>query len=296
MTSLQAVDKNIALLIELLRKRRCLLVLDNVETVLQAGNLEGGYRQGYEDYGILFQRVAEMAHQSCMLLTSREILAELEPLKGRHAAVRVLKLAGLGEAASKELLEDKDLFGAQEDWAHLVQRYSGNPLALKIVAATVQGFFGGDIGVFVHEGPVTLYTLQQILGYQFARLTPLERDVMYWLTIERDLVPLETLYADLSANVPQREVLSALKSLRRRSLIERAERGATFTLQPEVMEYVSERLVEQVCEEIIHIVPGLLITHALMKAQSPDDIRESQIRMLVQPVLNRLLAHFADSH
>src|SRR5260370_9038628 len=137
--------------------------------------------------------------------------------------------------------------------------------------------------------------MQVVVGVRVAGVNPLEGGVMYWLTIERDLVPLETLYADLSANVPQWEVLSAMKSLRRRSLIERAERGATFTLQPEVMEYVSERLVEQVCEEIIHIVPGLLITHALMKAQSPDDIRESQIRMLVQPVLNRLLAHFGDA-
>ncbi len=37
----QNVEKSIALLIELLRKRRCLLVLDNVETLLQAGSRTG---------------------------------------------------------------------------------------------------------------------------------------------------------------------------------------------------------------------------------------------------------------
>lgn len=80
---------------------------------------------------------------------------------------------------------------------------------------------------------------------------------MYWLAIERDLVSLETLRTDLPAGLSSQEVLSALQSLRRRSLVERGEQGATFTLQPEVMAYVSERLVEQVYEEIVQTSPRL---------------------------------------
>jgi hypothetical protein len=64
------VERSIALLIELLQKQRCLLVLDNVETLLQAGSLEGRYREGYESYRLLIQRIAETPHQSCLLLTS----------------------------------------------------------------------------------------------------------------------------------------------------------------------------------------------------------------------------------
>ena len=292
---LHNVEKNILLLIELLRKRRCLLVLDNVETLLQADSLDGGYRQGYDGYGMLIQRVAEMGHQSCLLLTSREMLTELEPLEGTHAAVRVLKLSGLKQLASQELLEDKDLFGTQQDWTQLVQHYSGNPLALKIVGATVRDLFGGDIATFVREGPMTLHTLQQLLGHQLSRLTALEQDIMYWLVIEREFVSLEILRDNLLITQSSQEVLSALKSLRRRCLIERGERGATFTLQPEVMEYIGTRLIEQVCEEILNGSLNVLITHALMKAQSNDDIRESQIRMIVQPVLKRLLAQAGDT-
>jgi WD40 repeat protein/transcriptional regulator with XRE-family HTH domain len=286
---LHSVEKNMTLLIELLRKRRCLLVLDNVETLLQPGNLEGSYRQGYEDYGRLFQRVAQTAHQSCLLLTSREMIDELEPLEGTRSVVRVLKLAGLGRAASQELLADKDLFGSPQDWQELIQHYSGNPLVLKMVATTVRDLFGGDIAAFVRENPGTLHTLRQLLEHQFGRLVPLERDIMYWLAIERDLVSLEILHRDLPEGLSSKEILSALQSLRRRCLIERGERGATFTLQPEVMEYVSELLVEQVCEEIIQASPRLLMTHALMKAQSNDYLRESQVRMLIQPMLSQLL-------
>ncbi len=287
-------EKNIALLIELLRKRHCLLVFDNVESLLQAGTLEGEYRHGYEGYGILFQRIAQTLHQSCLLLTSREMLSELEPLEGTHTAVRELKLAGLGQTASQELLKDKDLFGTQQDWEHLVQHYSGNPLALKIVAATVRDIFGGSIAAFVHEGPITLHTLKQLLQQQFVRLTALEQDVLYWLAIERELVSLEILRNDLPKTLPKSELLVAIKSLRQRCFIERGARIATFTLQPEVMEYVSERLVEQISEEIVNESLKLFISHALLKAQSSNDVRESQIRMLVQPLLNRLLTHFGN--
>lgn len=240
------LEKKIALLIELLRKQRCLLVLDNLETLLQAGSMEGRYREGYEAYGTLIQRLAETIHQSCLLLTSREMLTELEPLEGSHSAVQALKLFGLDLSESQHLLSNKGLFGSQEHWEHLVRHYSGNPLALKIAAATIHELFGGDIAAFVREGPVIPHTVQQHLAYQLARLSSLERDVMYWLTIERDLTSYEELCMDLALTsaMEKRELLMTLKSLRRRCLIEHGEQGAVFTLQPVVMEYVSERLLK----------------------------------------------------
>jgi len=47
-------------------------VLDNIESVLKEGSRAGQYREGYEEYGKLIQRVGEANHQSCFLLTSRE--------------------------------------------------------------------------------------------------------------------------------------------------------------------------------------------------------------------------------
>ncbi len=294
-SSFESTEKNIGVLIELLRKRRCLLILDNIETLLQPGSLAGDYRNGYEDYGKLILRIAEMAHQSCLLLTSREMLGELEPLEGLHAHVRKLKLSGLGRVESQQLLRDKELFGEQADWEAIVQHYSGNPLALKIASAAVRELFDGDIAAFLQEGSVILHTLQQLLNHQFERLTPLEQDLLYWLAIEREPVSLEILSANLSSVTPRRELLTALMALLRRCLIERGEQKATFTLQPVVMEYISERLVQQMSKEVLQNRPLLFITHAIMKAQSNDYIRESQIRMLVQPMIERLLAHFVEA-
>src|SRR5260370_16763429 len=49
-----SVEQSVLLVIKLLGKRRCLLVLDNVETVLQPANPTGQYRDGYSAHGVLF--------------------------------------------------------------------------------------------------------------------------------------------------------------------------------------------------------------------------------------------------
>src|SRR2546421_7647093 len=73
----QDLDQRLSWLITCLRERRCLVVLDNVETLFQGGQRAGSYRQGYEDYRTFFLRVGGSQPQSCLLLTSRERPPEL---------------------------------------------------------------------------------------------------------------------------------------------------------------------------------------------------------------------------
>ena len=67
-----SLEQRITQLVARLQASRCLLVIDNLETLLASGDPEGNYLPGYEGYGRLIQRLAESAHQSCVLLTSRE--------------------------------------------------------------------------------------------------------------------------------------------------------------------------------------------------------------------------------
>ena len=65
-------DASINSLMAQLRSKRCLLVLDNVESILQAGDPSGEHQSGYEDYPYLFERIADESHQSCLVITGRE--------------------------------------------------------------------------------------------------------------------------------------------------------------------------------------------------------------------------------
>ena len=166
-----SLEQRINQLVARLQARRCLLVLDNLETLLVSGDPEGNYLPGYEGYGRLIGRLAESAHQSCVLLTSREKPREIEPLEGGRSPVRSLRLSGLDEQIAQDLLADKGLGGPPVAWQRLVDGYAGNPLALKIVAQTVSDLFGGDLDRFLQEGELVFNGVRPLLRQQ-VRVSP----------------------------------------------------------------------------------------------------------------------------
>lgn len=285
-----SVPDKIALLVQLFRERRCLLVLDNLEAIIQAGAHTGDYRPGYADYGMLIQWLGETAHRGCLLLTSRERPAELGPLEGRATPVRTLTLTGLDERTCQIILEEKNIAGEMTEYTALARLYGGNPLALKLVSEPIREMFGGSMSAFLATGDAFFNGVGKLLDQQFHRSTPLEQAILYWLAIERELAPLEALGADLTGRVRQREVLQALDSLRRRLLIEQGAGRLAFTLQPVIMEYVTDRLVGKIGDEIIAGQPALLCTHALMQATARDYVRRTQEQLIATPLLELLVA------
>jgi hypothetical protein len=281
-------SERITLLMDYLKRQRCLLVLDNVETILRGEHPAGAYREGYEGYGDLIRRIGEQAHQSVLLLTSREIPDGYERLDG--AVARTLPLAGVSRSEGQVILHDKALTGSEADWNTLVARYSGNPLALKLTSEFIREAYGGAIGDFLKEGEAILGEVRSVLNQQFARLSAFEQELMYWLAIEREPVSTDTLRETLLVPQSRRVVVEAVVNLRRRSLIERSEAG--LTLQNVVMEYVTERLIDAVCEEIQTGSIRLLNSHALMKAQAKEYVRNSQVRLILGEVLAKLEQRF----
>jgi len=187
------LEQRIDLLLGHLRKARVLMVLDNLESVLEAGDTQGHFRPGFGGYGQLLHRVVETGHQSCLLLTSREKPAVLRELVGRYSLVRTLRLAGLDRAACQQLFIEKEIIGAEPDQEQLIEIYGGNPLALKIVAETIIDLFGGMIGEFLAGRTVIFGSITELLDEQFARISALEQSVLYWLAIVREPVTLDEL-------------------------------------------------------------------------------------------------------
>ncbi|RUT05907.1 hypothetical protein DSM106972_031130 [Dulcicalothrix desertica PCC 7102] len=288
----QTVGAKISRLIEYLRNARCLIVLDNFDAVLSSGKRAGNYRSGYEDYGELLQRLSETAHQSCLVLTSREKPTEVAAYSGEFLPVRTLQLSGLNNDDAQGILAAKGLTGSEEEIEKLIECYGGNPLALKIAATSIFDLFDGSIADFLHEETTVFNGVRNLLDRQFQRLSPLEEDVMYWTCINREPVQVAQLQADILPAVSKGNVLESLESLTWRSLIEKNRDViypiSTFTQQPVIMEYMTERLVAGATEEIKTGNIELLNKYALIKANSKDYIRASQIRMILEPILANL--------
>lgn len=286
--ALPSLEARISRLLEHLREQRVLLVLDNVETLLAAGDVFGHMRAGLEDYSLLLQRVGESAHASCLLLTSREQLAVLRVLEGSQGPVRALRLAGLDTAAGAQLLAAHDLVGSVVEQTRLVEAYVGNPLALQIVAQMIVELFGGAIGSFLAQGTVVFGSIAEQIGEQVARLSALEQTILYWLAIGREPVTLAELRALLAPPPPPRLLLEAVDSLRRRCLVEHGPRPGSFTLQTMVLEYVTDDLVTQAVSEIQQGRLVRLLEHRLRQAQTKDYVQQTQERLIITPTLAHL--------
>ncbi|MGF1540035.1 MAG: NB-ARC domain-containing protein [Pleurocapsa sp.] len=285
----ERLGDRITRLIDYLRSMRCLIFLDNAESLLDQGVRAGKYRQGYEGYGELFKRLGESNHNSCFILTSREKPKEVATLEGQRLAVRSLQLEGL-KTEGQEIFKVKGLSGSELELKTLSDRYVGNPLALKVVATTILDLFEGNIAAFLRQEMTIFGDIRDILDQQFQRLSSIERKIMYWLAIAREPISLTELREDFVLQVSPIKLLEALESLSRRSLIEK--NASQFTQQPVVMEYVTNRVIEIVCEEIASQQPVLFRDHALIKATAKDYLRDNQIRLILQPIIKELLAVF----
>ncbi|MBW4537778.1 MAG: hypothetical protein KME43_01390 [Myxacorys chilensis ATA2-1-KO14] len=287
------LSRLLAQLLTQLRSQRCLLILDNVETVLpDPGSTANPHRSGYEGYGELFRQIGETLHQSTLVLTSREKPQDISVLEGAMLPVRCFYLNGLQPRDGQALLQLKGAFrGTDEEWNRLIEGYSGNPLALKIIATTIQNLFDGSISDFLQQDTFVFGTIRSLIEQQFERLSEAEKTVMYWLAIYRESATFSDLRSDIFPPIAPQALMEILQLLEQRSLVERT--AARFSLLPLMLEYVSDRLIDHVCQELKSGLASqacLVKRHALLTSQAKDYIRDTQIRLILAPILMRLEA------
>jgi WD40 repeat protein/transcriptional regulator with XRE-family HTH domain len=307
------LNKQFTLLRSFLREYRCLLTLDNVESIFEIGQRVGRYANHNEGYGMLFQLFGETDHQSCLLLTSREKPKEMVHMEGKTSPVRTFSLAGIGQDDGQQLLKERELFGSPRDWTKLIHIYAGNPLALKLVAEPIHEIFNGDIASFLAGEEIVLGDIHDLIAQQFQRLTPAEKHLLYHLAIEREPTSRPDLLESMQYAYSKSVGLDALDSLRKRSLVEiskpegedkpegEGKLHSHITLQPVIREYVTAHFVEQISQEIVgatqpqgarhsgeHTQLDLLNTLPVLKALAKDYIRQSQEQQIIGPILQNL--------
>jgi transcriptional regulator with XRE-family HTH domain len=236
----QTADK-IAQLIQLLRERRCLLILDGVEAIFQPRTLKRAYRDGCAAYELLFKSLGERRHRSCLLLTSRERVFTLGPLEGDAAPVRSLCLRGLSPVASLSVLETRGISGSAANLEALTHSCGGNPLALLLAAEPIRTLFGGNSARFIDSGSSALSRISAVVRQHLERLTDVERVVLEELATRDEPVLIADVLRWGCACIGADDTLLALESLHQRLLIERLDDRLAFVLQPLIRAFLREQ-------------------------------------------------------
>lgn len=258
---IETADRGVRQLLKTMQSRR-LIVLDGVDERSLQPHLDWLYR------------ISRSRHRSCLLVISRQ------PLPAQFYAlnrVQHLSLSGLSAEAAAELLQACGCRGQLYQLKTLARIYSYNPLALKLVASTIQTVFAGQIAPFLEQETVILPEPMRLLfKQQFKTLDQLETALLFWLAIWQEPISLCRLQTHL--NPYPTDIIGALSQLVQRSLVTQhfLLDQPSFALQPMVMTFVIDELVEAILQELMQARQQtaesfhLLRTHCLIRPGTDD--------------------------
>ncbi|MDJ1174738.1 NB-ARC domain-containing protein [Roseofilum capinflatum] len=222
-------------LFQLLRDRRCLIVLDDFQHIFIPGQLAGHYKPEAQDYQTLLTKITEIDHQSTLLVISQEKNQQMMALDAELYPIKCLELGGFN---TPEILKDVGL-GESDSALEILESYEGHPIYLKQISSLIQTLFSGNIAeLFAEDHLILTQTMQTQMKEYFNRLSPAEQEITLHLSQSDVPVSREQLRADLSLS--STDLINGLDSLKRRYLLTAIKsEGIAFSLSPVFREYVS---------------------------------------------------------
>ena len=230
-------------LMEQMRSRRCLIMLDGVESLLQAQAFNGQYQDKHKDYQNLFQTVSSSSHQSCVITTSLENFGRTM-LADSNKTIRELQLEGLSTTAARAIFDVDESIQLTAK-AELIDYYQANPAILNFVAQIIRQLFNGSVTEFMTQKSMVFGEINHRLSKTFTRLSSLETEILYWLASESKAKSLLEIQNGIPLSIYPQELIEALESLSQRSLItvDRIENRSVFDLSPMIKEFVVNQFI-----------------------------------------------------
>jgi hypothetical protein len=225
-------------LMQHIKNRRCLIVLDGFEAVLRGSVHDGSYQDGYENYGEFLHQMGLTSHESCLIVSSWENPKEMSEVEGNPRYVQSRNLKGLGIGETRALFQARNCFGSDLHWRELTQRYWRHPLVLNSIAMDVRELCKGNIDQFLKQADWIAIPeeLCRCLEQHLGRLSQAEHTLVRYLQQHGDPVRFANLRDAFTEPISNLELRKVLRSLNRRALLE--VNSAGYSLQHLVMEYL----------------------------------------------------------
>lgn len=225
--------------LKILKEKRCLIILDQVETIFMRDKIAGQYQPESEDYQNFFKIIAETQHQSNLILISQEKSNEMNCLDPQLDHRKCLELSGLKEA---NILENTGLKN-QDHWLQLIELYEGNFNYLKDIVTLIVDVYDGEVGEFLGENsqtkilPVITNQMRSKFNELLNRLSKIERQIIVELSKFDQPRSREQLNQKLSLSSV--DFINGLQSLQQRYLLSKIKQDKIlFKISPILREYV----------------------------------------------------------
>lgn len=265
---------------------RCLLVVDNFESLIEGD--EGRPREGYQDYAPWLRGLADEAHNSCVIITTRAPIPWLhDPKLARH--VRRMRVDLMSGAAARSIFIVVDsvfesVAVSDPTWNEVAERGFGNPLGFNILARAVVNR-GGDLRAFLASVP-PYADIDHLIDATLDGLSHDERRIVHWIAAAREPTGLNQIRTWLLSEADRRALDGHFESLAKVLPIESA--GRLRFLQPVLLERATTRFVVDAAKEILAGDPQLLRSVALCLTQSPEYVQDAQRRWRIAAIVDQL--------
>lgn len=242
--SISEIPDNISILISqlinFLKEKKVLLVLDGLENVLDI-NQNICYKKEFEDYSQFIRSIISANHQSLLICTTQVIPNSFRYYGSKQ--IKLMEIGGLCDIAVEKNYNHSICVSA--DYHELLRLYNGvdnNPKIINILNKNLNVFKEEhDLELLMHE----LSYLDEIivlLEKEIKYLSNTEREIIYWLSTSTSVS-----FRELSTRVelakPKFQLAQSIDYLEKRSLITKDK--SNFSLMPIMKSYLRRKIIHQ---------------------------------------------------
>ena len=230
------IDDKCKQLFNILKNKKCLIILDDLENIFVNGQFAGQYKPEYQDYKTFLQMITEIEHQSCLILISQEKCQEMISLDTELYPIHSLELSGLDSAAT-EILKNQGLKN-EENWLNLINLYESHPKYLQYISILIKDVFQGEVSEFVKEDNLILTEdFKSLFDLMWMRLSEVEKEIL--LKISQNDQPISRDEIKQVLSLSSMDIINGLQSLTRRFLVSKLENDQKlYTLSAIFREYL----------------------------------------------------------
>jgi AAA+ ATPase superfamily predicted ATPase len=230
------IDDKLKQLFNILKNKKCLIILDDLENIFVNRQFTGQYKPEYQDYKTFLQMITEIEHQSCLILISQEKCQEMISLDSELYPIHSLELSGLDNAAT-EILKNQGLKN-EETWLNLINLYESHPKYLQYISILIKDVFQSEVAEFIKENSLILTEdFKTLFGLMWMRLSEVEKEIL--LKISQNDQPISRDEIKQLLSLSSMDIINGLQSLTRRFLVSKLENDQKlYTLSPIFKEYL----------------------------------------------------------
>lgn len=302
------IEDFLGLFLNYISEYRCLIVLDDFDTIEYEKLNNREIDQSSKNYYKLIDLMGRTNHQSSLVLMSRKKMTKLSIMKGYSLDIKTLSLFGLNSCEIPDLFLPEISVNDHSYVSKLTELYDGNPLFLNLLRDTIVDSFDGNIELFMKERVLVFGDLLNVLEDQFLQFSKFERDILIWLTIFHHPINLSNLvYLNSVFSGP--EYLLVLEELQQKRIIQ--IKLSSVHLVSSFHLFLSQMLIKRISQEFLNFVKkGIIPNDSYLSkypisfsdisltplTQNRKDLKDDNFKDFKSNIINRLIPVFSHDY